>query len=193
MGGDEYEKDRSGKTFCAIILIAVLAVIIVVVVLALTVFRIRDPEITVRSVQVMSFSLTFLNVGPQLSFMLNVVVDVKNRNHASFDYHSSTAYVYYRGVNVGSATVPAGKVKEESTSTISTQVTASAVAFLGNQNLPGDVQAGIIPVVVQTTLKGKINVAFVKHHATTVTTCDLNVYVQTQSVGGFSCTNKFHL
>lgn len=194
MGDRHEDKDNSGKAWCAVILIAVLIVIIVIVVLALTVFRVRDPEITVQSLQLMSFSLTFLNTGPQLSFVLDIVVSVKNRNHASFKYHASTAYIYYRGVNVGSAPVPAGKVKAESTTTISTQVSANPVAFLGNQNLPGDVQSGTIPLVVQTTLVGQINVAtIVKHHATSVATCNLNVFVQTQSVGDFSCTYKFHL
>ncbi|CAM6116956.1 unnamed protein product [Calypogeia fissa] len=195
MGADkQYEKDGSGRAWCAVILIALLIVVIVIVVLALTIFRVRDPEITVQSFQLMSFSLTYLTTGPQLSFILNVVVAVKNRNHASYKYHSSIAYIYYHGATVGSANVPAGEVKAESTTTISTQVTANPVAFLGNPSLPGDVQAGSIPLVVQTVLMGEIDVAtIVKHHATTVATCNLNVLVQTQTVGGVNCNYKFSL
>lgn len=194
MGDKRHDKDSSGKAWCAVILIALLIVIVVVVVLALTVFRVRDPKVTVQSVQVVSFSLTFLNTGPQLSFVLNIVVAVKNRNEASFKYRASTAYIYYRGATVGSAPVPAGKVKSRSTTTIATQVSANPGGFLGNPNLAGDVRSGTIPLVVQTTLVGEINVAtIVKHHATSVATCNLNVLAQTQSVGDFSCSYKFSL
>lgn len=192
---DQYGRGSgSGKACCLLIIIAVIIVGIVALVLFLTVFRVRDPEVTVQSFQLMSFSLTFLNSGPQLSFVLDVVVAVKNRNHASFKYQASTAYVNYHNSQVGSALVPAGDVKAESTSTISTQLSVSSVNFVGNPYLAGDVQSGTIPFVVQTTLQGKVDVAGIaKHSATVVSTCNTNIIVQTQSVGGFSCDNQFHL
>ncbi|BBN04626.1 protein MpLEA-like13 [Marchantia polymorpha subsp. ruderalis] len=199
MGGDQRDENDDkggggGVHWCAILIGLIIVVAIIIVVLALTVFKVRDPEVTVNKLDLTSFSLTFSPSGPMLSFALNIDVTVKNRNHASFKYQASTAYLYYRSVNIGSAPIPAGKVGARSSTIIATQVTIDASAFIGNPNLSSDITAGVIPLLVTTSLPGKINVAnIVKHHATSTANCQLSIFTQTATVGALICDYKFKL
>ncbi|KAG6551354.1 hypothetical protein Mapa_007140 [Marchantia paleacea] len=198
MGGDQRDengdKDGGGVHWCAILIGFIIVVVIIIVVLALTVFKVRDPEVTVNSLELTSFSLTFPPSGPMLSFVLDIDVTVKNRNHASFKYQASTAYLYYRSVGIGSAPISAGKVGARSSTVIATQVTIDASAFIGNPNLPSDITAGVIPLLVTTSLPGQINVAsIVKHHATSTANCQLSIFTQTATVGALTCNYKLKL
>ncbi|KAL3692562.1 hypothetical protein R1sor_006213 [Riccia sorocarpa] len=198
MGGDDKEanddrgeKKGGGARFCAFLVALVIVIAIVIVVLAFTVFRVRDPEVTIKTIQLKNFALTFPPSGPMLSFALGVSVNIENRNHASFKYRDSMAYIYYHGLLIGSAFIPAGKVKASATSTISSDVTIDASAFTGNPNLANDLSAGAVPFFVTTSLPGKIEVLnLVKHHATSNLKCTFSLFPQTASVGGLGCNYK---
>ncbi|KAL2635277.1 hypothetical protein R1flu_006756 [Riccia fluitans] len=198
MGGDirdeNDEKDAKGGGvhWCAIFIGLIIVIAIIVVVLAFTVFRVRDPEVTINTIQLTNYVLKF--PGPVLSFTLIVSVNVKNRNHASFNYRDSRAFVFYHGLNIGSAFISAGKVKASSTSTISSVVTIDASSFVGDPNLPTDLSAGAVPFVVTTTLPGKIDVLnIVKHDATSTVKCSFSLFPQSASVGAFNCNSKLNL
>jgi hypothetical protein len=96
---------------CCVTTIVVIGVIILV--LALTVFKVKQPRLTVNNVW-----LTAISAGPGSSpgipvatnATLTADVSIKNPNAAAFKFSQTETDVYYRGQTVSVAYAPAGRV-----------------------------------------------------------------------------------
>lgn len=111
-------KRRCVLCCCGCCVTTVVIVGLVILVLALTVFKVKDPRITMNSV-----SLTALSTGPGAGLTdpvaanatLTADVSIKNPNVASLRFSRSETDVYYRGQTVSVAYAPGGRVGADST------------------------------------------------------------------------------
>ncbi|KAI6702019.1 hypothetical protein NL676_011155 [Syzygium grande] len=97
---------RTNFASCVVATIFLVFVVIVVLIVFFTVFRPRDPKISVNGVQLPSFSIA----NNTVNFTFSQYVSVENPNKAVFSHFDSSIQLLYAGNRVGFMFVPAGKI-----------------------------------------------------------------------------------
>ncbi|KAG2240358.1 hypothetical protein Bca52824_090848 [Brassica carinata] len=92
---------------CAVAAIFIVFAIIAAVTVYLTVFRPRDPEISVTNVNVPSFSVA----NSSVSFSYSQLSSVRNPNRAAFSHYNNRIQLFYYGNRIGFIFVPAGEIE----------------------------------------------------------------------------------
>ncbi|KAK4758571.1 hypothetical protein SAY87_019872 [Trapa incisa] len=97
---------RTNLASCIVATVFLMFVVIVVLIVFFTVFRPKDPEISVTSVQLPSFSIS----NSSVSFTFSQYASVRNPNRAAFSHYDSSLQLLYSGNQVGFMFIPAGKI-----------------------------------------------------------------------------------
>ncbi|RRT81594.1 hypothetical protein B296_00012663, partial [Ensete ventricosum] len=182
--------------FCAAILIIIA---IVIVVLALTVFKVKEPVMTMNSVTVENLAINFgtpSSSSQLFAVNMTVVADisVKNPNAASVRFGASTTAIYYRAREMGVAYGPPGSARAHRTFRINVTVDVMADRILGDANLFDDLAAGSIAVTTATKVGGRVKVlGMFKHHVDVMMNCSITMAVANQSIVGQNCNQKVRL
>ncbi|XVF12954.1 hypothetical protein REPUB_Repub08aG0164800 [Reevesia pubescens] len=201
----------SGRTNLASCIVAAIFLIFVVIILLIvyfTVFKPKDPKISVNSVQLPSFTVG----NNSVSFTFSQYVTVKNPNRASFSHYDSTIQLLYSGTQVGFMFIPAGKIaagqtkymaatfavqsfplagpNEESATTIPTTTTTGPIGLIdgfgGSNN--GYRVGPTMEIQSRMELAGRVQVLhFFTHHVDAKSGCRVTVAVSDGSVLGFHC------
>ncbi|XP_008805649.2 late embryogenesis abundant protein At1g64065-like [Phoenix dactylifera] len=157
----QYLRKRRCLLFCcgccsaAVILLGV-----TILVLALTVFKIKDPSLTMNAIHVHGLDV---GSGTDDSVSVNATliadVSIKNPNVASFGFDSSVTEFYYEGKTVGVAHAPGGHVSSGRTVRMNVTVEVLADEVAGLPNVTGTVLfGGTVNVTSHTDLKGRVDV-----------------------------------
>jgi hypothetical protein len=95
-------KRRTCRICCGVAVLLVLALVVVIVVLSQTLFKFRDPEVSIVSMKLetISVALDVLTLSAMLNISVATDVRVTNPNHYSFKYTNSTAMMFYHGQQV---------------------------------------------------------------------------------------------
>lgn len=186
----EYEENRRKKRMWVTIFLAIVVVVILVVILALTTFKAREPRVEINSIDLETF---FIGVD-SLNLSLLLDLTVYNPNRADFTYSESVARMFYYGDPVGQALIPAGNIQSKADAFLSVLLFVEAGRVLVNENLPGNVVSGILPVVATTILNGIVKVLGVfKHHAIATSDCDIAIFVANATIQSFYCKHSVKL
>lgn len=186
----EYEENRRKRRMWVILFLLLLVIIIVIVILALTVFKARAPRVQINAIDLETFS-----IGAD-SFTMSLLLDltVHNPNRASFKYSEGVTRVVYYGDPVGQAVIPPGYIASEGNEYLSVLLYLEAARVLVNENLPGNILSGRLPVLATTTLAGTVTVLGVfKRHAVTTSDCDITVFVANATLQSFYCRHTVKL
>ncbi|KAI4295861.1 hypothetical protein L6164_035861 [Bauhinia variegata] len=168
---------RGMKICCGVTAIILIALVVTLTILFFTVFKPKDPIIINHPVKLENLDLVFFPVI-ELKVSLGIVVTVRNRNHGSFSYHNSTAYVYYRGNNMAEAPINADTIPARGDHNISTSLNVFVDNLTKFQNLPEDIKSGVVNLTSASTLYGKIKILnFFKVKATSYSSCDIFVFI----------------
>lgn len=181
---------------CGSTVALLLLIVIVCLILAVTVFKQRDPRLTVNSVSLDHFEFNFdaTRFKINLNVSLDLNLSIKNPNKASFKFSNSTTLLYYRGTNVGEARVPADKIGADSTIRMNITVTVLANQLLSNGNAINDALAGSFPMSTWTRISGRVNFLNIfKHHAVTYSSCNITIAVPEGSLRSQECTHTIKL
>ncbi|XP_013712471.2 uncharacterized protein LOC106416178 [Brassica napus] len=92
---------------CAVAAVFIVFAIIAAVTVYLTVFRPRDPEISVTNVKVPSFSVA----NSSVSFSYSQLSSVRNPNRAAFSHYNNRIELFYYGNRIGFIFIPAGEIE----------------------------------------------------------------------------------
>ncbi|KAF3487382.1 hypothetical protein F2Q69_00057293 [Brassica cretica] len=92
---------------CAVAAIFIVFLIIASVTVYLTVFRPRDPEISVTNVKVPSFSVA----NSSLSFTYSQLSVVRNPKRAAVSHYNNRIQLFYYGNRIGFIFIPAGEIE----------------------------------------------------------------------------------
>ncbi|XP_074568715.1 late embryogenesis abundant protein At1g64065-like [Curcuma longa] len=173
---------------------------IVIVVLAFTVFRVRDPEITVNSVSVqrVAVDLPALSFAPQQFFSLNLTLlvdlSIKNPNAASVRFGPSTTAVYFNGRELGVARGPPGNSRAHRTFRMNVTVDIMAERVVGDVQLLGELTSGVLPVTTSTRLGGRVKLlGVIRRHVDVTMNCSLSIDLASQSVQQQNCDRDVRL
>ncbi|OWM85212.1 hypothetical protein CDL15_Pgr027999 [Punica granatum] len=208
---------RTNFASCIVATVFLVFVVIVVLIVFFTVFRPKDPEISVASVQLPSFSVS----NSSVSFTFSQYASVRNPNRAVFTHYDSSLQLLYSGNQVGFMFIPAGKIAASRTqymaATFAVQsfplaarlsptaassaaevqpvtgpvVTGGGIGYGGS--VPGGGGAGYrvgptLEIESRLVMKGRVRVLhFFTHHARTSADCRVTIAVTDGSVLGFHC------
>ncbi|WOH11745.1 hypothetical protein DCAR_0831236 [Daucus carota subsp. sativus] len=182
-------KSRRGlKICCGVTALIIIILIVVAIILFFTVFKPKQPEVSLRSVNLQNikfFPLPFL-----LNVTLGITVLVDNPNYGSFKYKDSTTYVTYHGTEIAEAPIQHDMVPARGTHDISTIVVVEGEKMILNPSFPADSKAGVFNFTTSTTLHGKATaLKILKIKVKSVNTCDISLVPLTQNVTAV-CTSK---
>ncbi|KAJ4962275.1 hypothetical protein NE237_022214 [Protea cynaroides] len=173
-----------------------LFVFLLLMILGLTIFKGKEPTITVDSVTVKNLQYS-LEPPPKIKAYLNATLlldmSVYNPNKASFKYGNSSANIDYNGELVGEAMIPAGDIPSDGTVEIITTVTIMADRLLSDSNFYSDMVYGSIPFSVYTRISGKVKILIFKKHIDTHTSCYIALNIRTGNVTDTQCSSKVNL
>ncbi|GAB4833098.1 hypothetical protein Ancab_031344 [Ancistrocladus abbreviatus] len=196
MATDALLRSRRRRNICLITLAFLIAIALILVILGVTVFRPRRPITIVNSVSVqdVDFSLGLL---PSLRVYINVTllagISVKNPNKVGMKYTNSSAFLDYRGVEVGEAPIAAGRISAGQTLRMNITLTVLADRLISNSELYSDLMNGTLPLSTRTRISGKVSVLMFKIHVVSSTNCNLIISVSDRKITSQSCTYKTKL
>lgn len=202
MGGEgrsatSRRRRRRCLTCCGACCLVLILIVVVLVILAFTFFKAKDPKIHVESITLESFKGSIvLNIPPTISLnvTLGLVVSVTNPNKVGFKYTNSTAYLFYRGLEVGLVPIPPGEVSAGGTENISSILQLLADRLITDSNLYSDFMNGSLPFSTTTALSGRVDILHIfKHHVDTSSVCNITISTSNQSISSTVCSYAFKL
>ncbi|KAK1269793.1 hypothetical protein QJS04_geneDACA006972 [Acorus gramineus] len=171
---------------CSSVAAATAIVAVVILVLALTVFKVKEPIITMNSVNVQSFQLS---MNP-IKLNLTVIADVsfKNPNVVTFRYGNTTTTISYRGSTIGEVYGPSGVAPAHRTKRMNLTMDVLGDKLLKSPSLLTDVASGSLGMGSLTIIGGRVKIlGFIKHHVDVILNCSYNFSVSTKSIPDHSC------
>ncbi|KAF5734993.1 hypothetical protein HS088_TW15G00492 [Tripterygium wilfordii] len=205
----KHKRAPSGRTNLASCVVATIFLIFLVIVLLIvyfTVFKPKEPKISVNAVQLPSFSVS----NKTVNFTFSQYVSVKNPNRAAFSHYDSSLQLLYSGSQVGFMFIPAGKIEAGRTSLmaatfsvqsfpLSTSSSADAAASVTVNPVPNfqdGFGAGIngyrlgpsMEIESRLEMAGRVRVLhFFTHHVKANTGCRVAIAMSDGSVLGVHC------
>ncbi|KAG8058666.1 hypothetical protein GUJ93_ZPchr0002g24633 [Zizania palustris] len=170
---------------CGIASVVAAAILLAV---TLTVFRVREPVMTMNAIAVKGFRAA--PSGGSSPVRLTVVADVsvKNPNAASLRYRGSETAVYYRASRVGRASGPAGTARARRTVRLNVTVDVAVGALMRDPAFLGDVAAGAVAVTTATRVRGRVFALGVVHRRVVLEmNCTATIAVADMSIHNQSC------
>ncbi|XVE85639.1 hypothetical protein DITRI_Ditri17bG0106700 [Diplodiscus trichospermus] len=191
---------RGLKICCGVTAIFILIIAIVLTTLALTVFKPKNPEITVYPQgleniafgRLGGFSNNFLS-NATANVTVGMVVAISNPNYGSFKFKNTTAFVNYRGDVVAEVPIQQSLVPAHGKLNISTSADFMVDRLVSNTSFWADVFAGSVNFTTGATVHGMVTMLKVlKLHASVPSSCVISIFVLSQSVES-SCKSKIVL
>ncbi|KAG1330386.1 putative Late embryogenesis abundant protein [Cocos nucifera] len=176
-------------------LVAVIAIVLVIV--TLTVYKVKEPVMTMNSVTIKNLKIqTGSSLTSPVAVNMTLVADVsvKNPNAVSFRFGRSTTTVFYQEGEMGVAYGPPGMAGAHKTFRLNVTVDVMADRLLSDTNLIGDLAAGKLDLSTSTRVGGRVKIfLIIKHHVDVTMNCSLTVAVSNMSILGQSCTQRARL
>ncbi|KAL7095037.1 hypothetical protein ACP275_10G000500 [Erythranthe tilingii] len=185
---------RRRRCICLSVTAVILSLGMLFLILGLTVFKTKRPVTTVNSISLddLDLSLDLARLSVRLNVTLDVSVSVENPNRVGFKYNNSTAFLRYKGNDVGEVPIPAGKIGARDTRSLNLTLTLMADRLLSDSNLYSDAASGTLPFQTYIRISGKVRLLF-NIHVVTYTTCDLQIDLINRAVSNQKCQYKTKL
>ncbi|XP_030462354.1 uncharacterized protein LOC115682308 [Syzygium oleosum] len=171
--------------FTTVVLLAILAIIIVT--LALTIFKPKDPQITLEPVNLENIQFNTTDIK------LSMLVTIHNPNYGSFEYISMNGYVNYHGSTVAEVPLTHKKIPARAKVTMATSMDLSIVKLISNPSFWDDIASDSMNFTSTATLPGKVRMAKIfKFHATVYTNCYILFRILSRAVDS-KCITRIKL
>lgn len=166
---------------------------IVIVTLSLTIFKPKNPLISVHLAG-FDHSQFFLLPNLTTNVSLGMVITIANPNHGSFKYRDSIGHINYRDTIVGEVPMGAELVPARSEINVSTSADFMVGKLIHDPNFWSDIIPGSSFNLTSTAeLPGKaIILKFIKLKATGYSLCDISVNISSNDVRS-SCISRIKL
>ncbi|XP_020216490.1 late embryogenesis abundant protein At1g64065 [Cajanus cajan] len=181
---------------CACPLISLLLLAIVIIVLIFTIFRVKDPIITMNGVQITNLELVNNSTIPQIGVNISLIADVsvKNPNVASFRYSNTTTSLYYHGAIVGEARGPPGRAKPRRTIRMNVTVDVITDRVVSSPNFVTDLGSGLLTVVSFSRVPGRVKILnVIKRHVVVDMNCTTTFNISSRGIEDQTCKRKVKL
>ncbi|KAK8949342.1 hypothetical protein KSP39_PZI005782 [Platanthera zijinensis] len=168
---------------------------VIILILAFTVFRVKDPELTLNSLTIDSLlvpGIGSLDRPLSVNATLTADISIKNPNIASLRYHNSTTEFYYGGDLVGVAYAPDGNVRARRTVRMNVTVDVLADKVLLDTNATGLALAeGSVNMSSFTDISGRVNLlGLYKRDLDILLNCSFTLGILERSVTNLNCADQ---
>ncbi|GFY81880.1 hypothetical protein Acr_02g0001200 [Actinidia rufa] len=187
MNSDELRRQKRKKWALYIIAFVIFQTGIIVL-FTFTVMKFRTPKFRMRPVS--SFdTFDVQTTTPSFNLMMNAQFGIKNTNFGPFKYGNTSVHFYYKGTEVGSATIRKSKANFRSTKKVNVPVNLVMPSSLAtNSELANDLNAGILPLTSQSRVNGKVEIMFIfKKKKSANLNCTLEVNTSTKVLQNVKC------
>ncbi|XP_004503662.1 late embryogenesis abundant protein At1g64065-like [Cicer arietinum] len=143
--------------WCGCITALFLLFVVIIIVLAFTVYNVKEPEVRMNGVTLISgnFSVNS-NVNDNVTILADI--SVKNTNSFTFKYKAVRTHVYYNGVEIGGGLTPAGKSKARRTSRFNATMEIIAAKLVNNPKWIIDLRDQALNISSYTKMDGKVKI-----------------------------------
>ncbi|XP_068668978.1 uncharacterized protein [Aristolochia californica] len=180
--------------FCIALALLLLTLLIVSLILAFTLFKHRDPQVTLLSATVDGVAprLTLPVTSVNLNVSLRLSLHVYNPNRVAFKHHPGKSVVLYNGTQVGEADVAPGSVAARGSENIGVNLTVEADKFLPDvSRLIGDIMAGEIDMEAYTRVPGRLNVMGIfKRNMVAISECQFGIGIPDVRIRKQDCKHQ---
>lgn len=194
---DIQNKRRKLRKCCTWCGIPALVVAIVIIALSQTIFKFRDPDITLSEVRFSGVKVDYSKpLSPaSVNASLSANMNVYNPNHYNFKFTNSTIHVVYHDVMVGNISMPAGELQPGKSVALPALVTVGSLNLGSSMsNLYQDVVKNQLPFAMRVDIPGRVNVVHLfKHDVVLEYHCDVTFWVGNSSMKDYLCWKKVHM
>lgn len=191
--GQFYKRKRL-KICCGVCLTILVCFGIVAVALSQTIFKFRDPKVSLKDakLQTISFRFDLAALSPLLSISISANVLVDNPNHYDFRYNNSTMLLKYHGDQVGVVELGAGTIASRKTVELHSVITVEALKLILNGLQ--DISSGIARLNLNAVIPGRVNLAhIIKRHVTAIVDCNIDIFLGNQTLKQNECKRTIKL
>ncbi|KAL2331826.1 hypothetical protein Fmac_019407 [Flemingia macrophylla] len=153
-----------GVKICLVVsLLFLIIVTILIVALAFTIFKPKNPDITVHPLGLENLDISLL---PNLTLNVSVgmLITIENPNYGSFEYTNSTGYVNFHDTVIAEVPIEADLVPARSQINVSTSADFMVAKLINDPNFWSDVMDGTLIFTSTATLPGKAHPPHVSFH-----------------------------
>ena len=155
---NEYLTKRRAVLFCfGCCIFTVVLLGFILLILAITVFKVKDPELSVIGIHVEGLKDAVSSNSSSAKARMTADVSIKNRNAASFKLKSSKVAFSCRGEVVGVGSVPEGVVSAGHVRRINVTVPVVTRRIASPGNIAGGRPTGSVNLTTYTEIKGRVN------------------------------------
>ncbi|PWA67032.1 Late embryogenesis abundant protein, LEA-14 [Artemisia annua] len=185
-------KSRKILKICCGFVALLMIILLVSIILLLTVFKLKHPKVTTHPTHLENVEFQLLpNISINATIVLNVTIT--NRNHGSFKFRDSIAYVDYRGTLIVEIPIEHAKIPARGNYTITAYANVTAEKMVTNPNFYNDIESGHLNFTSTATLKGEVSLFnIIKMRAKVTNGCDIFVEISTRKVES-ECHAKFKI
>lgn len=140
-------------TWCGCITAILLLFIVIIIILAFTVYNVKEPEVRMNAVTLISGNFTSGNNVTILADM-----SVKNTNSFTFRYEAVNTTVFYNGIDIGGGIQPPGKAKAQRTARLNVTLVIIAKRLVDNQEWIIDIRDQALNFSTYTRINGKVKI-----------------------------------
>ncbi|KAH1218774.1 Late embryogenesis abundant protein [Glycine max] len=151
---------RGLKICLAVSLLLLIIFTIAIVTLFMTIFKPKNPEITVHPVGLEDFQSSF-SPNLTLNVTLGMIITIRNPNYGSFQYINSTSYVKFHDTVVAEVPIEAELVPARSQINVNTSADFMVAKLINDPNFLSDVLGGTLNFTSTIALPGKARTTFV--------------------------------
>jgi hypothetical protein len=142
--------------WCGCITAILLLLIVIVIILAFTVYNVKEPEVRMNSVTLISGSFNGSNASNNVTILADM--SVKNTNSFTFRYGAANTTVFYNGIDIGGGIQPPGKAKAQRTARVNVTLVINAKKLVDNQDWIIDVRDQALNFSTYTKINGKVKI-----------------------------------
>lgn len=182
---------RRGLRICSIVsAIFLIVAATVILTLFLTIFKVKDPVVSVHPVGLENIQFFQPN---STTVPLGMIITIMNPNYGAFKSKNTTGYLKYRDTVVAEVPLERKTIPARGTVNVSTSAGLMSGKLIADEIFLTDVADGSFNLTAKAILPGKVHMLKVfKLKATVNISCDISLNISSMSTDS-SCITKIKL
>lgn len=182
---------------CCFSLLTVTAIVIVI--LGFTVFKKKDPTITVNSVSITGVSpkIDFLTFSFDFNLTLSVDSTVHNPNRVTFKHYPGTVDIFYKDTEIGYVNIDEGTVPGRGLEEVKSNLTLTLDSFAHvnlTMALISDLMGDEISFNTTARIPGKVMIlGFIKKDVVATADCHIVIAIPELNINERTCSGKTYM
>ncbi|KAK9740463.1 hypothetical protein RND81_03G037500 [Saponaria officinalis] len=167
-----------------------LTITTLIIILILTVFKVKNPIMTINKIQLGTGKTSCLDFVPGSNITMTIDASVKNPNVGGYNFSNTTSSIFYDGIMVGRAYGPPGRVPARRSIRMNIRVEIVAASLLNAPNLITDLGSGVFTMDSYTRTPGIVKLIVVKKSVVVEMNCTVTFNITSQEIRHQQCKSR---